>query len=270
MAAIFKQTYTKPLLANAEIFTRKGRRFARFKNANGRTITASLTKAGNAYRLESRKWYIEFIDAGGKRKRVPGYVDKDATNQKAAELEKQAAREESGLIDRFSHHRKRPLKEHLEDFRKHLQAKNDTPKQVKQVCNRAAWIFKACRFETAPDLSAARVEDYLAERRAAGLSIQTSNHYLGSIKSFTRWLVRDGRRVDYPLVHLGTLNVETDRRHDRRALPDEQFGALIEVTRTGQPFRKFSGSDRAMLYLTAAYTGFRKSELVSLSRLHIL
>ena len=53
---------------------------------------------------------------------------------------------------------------------------------------------------------------------AAGRSVQTRNHYLKSAKSFTRWLVRDRRTSMDPLAHLSRLNVNTDRRHDRRAL----------------------------------------------------
>ena len=71
---------------------------------------------GKVIYKESRRWYVEYRDAQGIRRRVPGYADKQATQQLAAELERQAAREQSGLIDRFAVHRKRPLIEHVSDW----------------------------------------------------------------------------------------------------------------------------------------------------------
>ena len=45
-------------------------------------------------------WYIEFKDQRGKTRRVRAYRDLAATRQKAAELERQAARCDAGLADR--------------------------------------------------------------------------------------------------------------------------------------------------------------------------
>ena len=41
--ATYRKTFTKPLPASAEIFTRKGERFARWKDGRGKTRTAPLT-----------------------------------------------------------------------------------------------------------------------------------------------------------------------------------------------------------------------------------
>ena len=86
-----------------------------------------------------------------------------------------------------------------------------------------------------------------------------------AIKGFCRWLTRDRRTADNPLAHLSGLNADTDRRHERRTLSPDEFAALVEAARQGEPFRELSGQDRATLYLTAAYTGFRESELASLT-----
>ena len=95
--------------------------------------------------------------------------------------------------------------------------------------------------------------------------MQTRNHYLKSAKSFTRWLVRDRRTSMDPLAHLSRLNVNTDRRHDRRALSPEEFTRLSEAARAGQAVESISGPDRAMMYTLAAWTGFRKGEIGSLT-----
>ena len=43
MATVYRKTVTKPLPAGAEIFTRKGERFAKWKNKKGKRKTAKLT-----------------------------------------------------------------------------------------------------------------------------------------------------------------------------------------------------------------------------------
>ena len=41
---------------------------------------------------KSKKWYVEFRDGQGIRRRVPGFTDKAATQQLASELERNALR----------------------------------------------------------------------------------------------------------------------------------------------------------------------------------
>jgi integrase/recombinase XerC len=60
--------------------------------------------------------------------------------------------------------------------------------------------------------------------------------------------------------------VKLDRRHDRRKLNADELRTLIQSTRRGdRAFRGLSGTDRAMLYSVACASGFRASELASLS-----
>ncbi|MCU0877907.1 MAG: hypothetical protein MUF06_09000 [Pirellulaceae bacterium] len=63
------------------------------------------------------------------------------------------------------------------------------------------------------------------------MSIGSNNHYLRAIKMFTRWLVRDRRVHDDPLLHLSKMNVELDRRPVRRPLSGEEFALLLESRR---------------------------------------
>jgi len=99
-----------------------------------------------------------------------------------------------------------------------------------------------------------------------GISIATSNHYLTAVKSFANWLVKSRRSPDSPFRHLAALNAKTDVRRERRILPDVEFSQLVNAARTSRDVVKdLPGPDRAMLYITAAYTGLRAGELASLS-----
>ena len=55
-----------------------------------RVFKHSHTK--NGVQKKTRKYHIEYRDADGIRRRVPGYTDKAATQQRAAELEREAER----------------------------------------------------------------------------------------------------------------------------------------------------------------------------------
>jgi integrase len=105
----------------------------------------------------------------------------------------------------------------------------------------------------------------LLESRARGLGVRTSNDYLGSLKRFSKWLVKNGRAAADPLAHLSRLNARVDRRHQRRALDPALFARFVEATAAGKPFRGIGGLDRLVLYTLAANTGFRANELASLA-----
>ena len=99
-----------------------------------------------------------------------------------------------------------------------------------------------------------------------GRGPQTSNYYLREIKSFCSWMVRDRRMADNPLAHLQGSNARLDLRHDRRALSAEELTLILEVTMASRKsYRGLSGEDRYFLYLAAMTTGFRSSELASLT-----
>lgn len=120
----------------------------------------------------------------------------------------------------------------------------------------AAWSYSTHEFKHLTDLKSLR---------DSGRSRQTSNHYFRSIQQFTLWLVKSKRLVENPLSEMRKLNTQLDRRHDRRALTDEEFARLIAAAESGKPDQRIPGPDRAMLYILAASTGYRRSELASLT-----
>jgi len=235
MASIFRQRYTT-------------------KDASGKTI-----------RKQSQFWYVDYKNADGIRKRVKGFKDKTATTQLAAQLEREAEQAQVGIIDKYKEHRKRPLIEHLDDFRDSLLNKGTTEKHACLVYNRAKAVIENCSFAYIGDISASRVQRYLAERRGQGLSIRSSNFYLQAIKQFCRWLVADNRTAENPLAYLAGQNPKTDIRHARRALSIDELDRLITSTLKGQEHSNMTGRKRAMLYTFAVTTGLRAGELASLT-----
>jgi len=126
-------------------------------------------------------------------------------------------------------------------------------------------IIELCEANRISQLTLSTVQAALKRLRDDNLSLQTCNHYLRSIKQFTRWLWRDGRTREDALVHMSGFNVMLDRRHDRRALTDDEMARLIQAAEQGPVVHGMSGPDRAMLYRLALGTGFRAGELASLT-----
>jgi excisionase family DNA binding protein len=104
-----------------------------------------------------------------------------------------------------------------------------------------------------------------AIRRRRGVGINTTNHYLVSIKQFSKWLVKDRRAAFDALAGMSRQNDGTDVRHPRRALTEEAFARFVEATAAGKTFRGLTGADRLVVYTLGANTGFRASELASLT-----
>lgn len=222
-------------------------------------------KSGRRIRKKSKYWYIDYKTADGTRKRVKAFKDKGATAQLAAKLELEAEQAQVGIIDKYKEHRRKPLMRHLEDFTASLSNRETTARYVGMSYSKIRLIIGACKFVYISDISASKVQQYLAGRRRQGLGLQTSNYYLRAIKQFCAWLVSDGRTGENPLAYLRGLNPNTDIRRKRRALTTDELDRLISTTSNGPLHHRLTGKERAMLYTLAVSTGLRAGELASLT-----
>jgi integrase len=243
-------------------------------------VTGKRVNAGfpGAVRKKSKTWHIRYYTPDGKRHKVMGYPDKKATENKAAELERRGIRLDAGVIEPSDVHAKTPLAEHLADYVRYLAAKGNTAKHVALTQTRAQACLDNCGFVRIADVQPSAVLSFLDDLRrptvaegedvsTKGKSIATANYYLTAVKGFTRWLWKDRRIGSDPLAGLSKLaNGQTDIRHARRELSPEEFAFLLDtVAMSKRAFRYLSGADRHALYMAAAGTGLRASELASLT-----
>jgi integrase/recombinase XerC len=241
-----------------------------------------------------------------------------------AEMVKKSELAKVGVRDPFEAHTGRPLAEHLDDYKRFLEAEGNTAGYVAQTCSRIRTILSGCRFAFVRDLDAGKVSEFLHSLRrdparpelsadqdrftkrelvealggrtpaqlarlmrregltaagngkarrypretvealqaiyCRGIGISTSNGYLAAVKGFSNWLrERVGRD---PFVSLSRLNAQTDVRHARRALAEEQLQSVLAATGDSQiKFMGLDGTDRMMIYAVAMTTGLRAHEL---------
>ncbi len=182
-------------------------------------------------------------------------------------LVRAAERKQTGLSDPYEKHSARKIAEHIADYREFLLSKQNTEKHVDQTIRRITKLCEGCGFRRIAELDCPTIVAWLAEQRRTRkrFSAQTSNFYQDAVKAFGGWLCRYERMPNNTLSSLERISVETDRRHDRRSLNDEEFRRLVNAAANGRVIESVSGADRAMLYILAAWTGFRRRELASLS-----
>lgn len=99
-------------------------------------------------------------------------------------------------------------------------------------------------------------------------SAETKGQYLTAIKSFCVHLAKRKVLDGEPAADLRRTSAEVDRRRERRALTPDDFRRLIEAAQAGPTVEGMSGPDRAMMYLVATWTGYRRKELASVTLRH--
>lgn len=215
-------------------------------------------------------WIASWFDCTGKRReKSTRTTDRRAAELILSKLVSDTAVRRAGVIDprtdRYAAAERRPLSEHVADWKAALTAKGVTPRHVALHLARAEAMLAAISAERLSDLSASAIQTAIGELHDSGRSLQTCNYYLRAVKQFSRWLHRDGRVRDDSLAHLAGYNAATDRRYKRRALDAGELRLLIDAAEHGPAWRRMAGPDRAMLYRIAAGTGYRASELRSLT-----
>jgi integrase/recombinase XerD len=270
VASIYKRRRRKPIPDGAEIVSdKRGRKFATWLDKQDRRRRAPLSDDGKQIVVEDDFYTVAWFDWTGRRCREVAGKDHDGAEALGRLRETEARQRRQGLIDpaqeRHAAEARRPILEHVGDFKAHLVAKRVSAGEVQGIVGQVTRIIEGCRFLTLSGITASAVHHWLGELRAEGRSARTSNDYLQSIKQFARWLLLDRRIAHNPVAHLRPVDERKDRHHDRRPLSPEEFSRLVEAARRGGPVEGLPGPDRAMLYILSAWTGYRRKELDSLA-----
>lgn len=215
---------------------------------------------------ESKKWYGEYRDADDILKRVPLSTNKTASQAMLADLMKAADRRRSGFGTSHDDALATPLVVHVDAYKAVLESRNLSPVHIGNSIRSVKKVLTGCRFTFWRDVQPSRIEVWLQGQQADGRGLSTLNHTLESVKAFFNWMIQDGRAPSNPVAVLRRFNADTDRRRVRRSLTDKELKILLTKTgKSGKVRCGFDGESRSMLYLTAAFTGLRASELASLT-----
>ncbi|MDZ4852844.1 MAG: tyrosine-type recombinase/integrase [Pirellulaceae bacterium] len=229
---------------------------------------AGLSKRGTT-------WYVNWRDANGiVRKKSTGCKDHSAAKKVLKEVERELALDRK---DCYAKWRRKPLADHAVDYRDFQLAKGTSVKQADQTHSRIQRTLDDSGIKWMQDLSVSSVTKTIdgmrkkpqspkrKEESYPTISLRTKNFYAKAIKQLTAWMYREGRIETDLLIHLSMRNIQTDIRHPRRALSDDEFTRLEYAARMSpKAIEGMIGEERAFLYRMARSTGLRKGELGSL------
>ena len=235
-------------------------------------------------------WYLTFVDSRMKRRRLPLFSSK-AASQKAADrvgellgccgtitpdLQKwfenlpEKLRDKLvsyGLIDnrRLSAHLGKSLTDHLKDFISGMEADNRKAAYVNQVKSTITKILDGCSFDVWTDIDGNKVKTFLTKSRGKdGYGERTYNNYLRSFKEFTQWLIQEDRVTGSDPMKPHKLIKQTEFRKKRRALTIKEMHRLTKATEAAPHRYNMTGYERSLVYRLALETGLRAGEIRTL------
>jgi integrase len=216
---------------------------------------AELTSNGQQIILYAKTYSIEFTRSDGKRVTVKGYVDRDATEKKARDLEKQAAQLRAGLIAHDVDKSAMPIQQAVDAWVDDLRRQDRAPRYVVRSRNSMLRMIENCGWQTLGGIRSDSLMAWLATPAMRELAGRTRNEYLECAHAFCAWACKQRPLpwlADNPLRFVARAD-QSEKRNLRYALSPEQLVRLKDV----------SGA-RWVVYLTACLTGLRRSELKAL------
>ena len=265
MGTVYKKAVTRPLPAGAEVFTKNGQQFARWKPAKGRMKTAKVTMAkdGSPRILDESATYIaKYRDGSGCVCEVStGCRDEDAARSVLSKLERRAELVKSEVISigeaATADHQTTPIAEHFGAYRNHLRARETSTRHVTDTQRLAEQLFNDCEIETLRDIQHDAVEGWLADRLGKKMASRTRNSYLQAVRGFCGWCVQPVRLSVNPLGRIAKADENCDRRRQRRAMSEAELLKLLEVARW-RPLAEFGRETLALDGSQAEATGKRR------------
>jgi len=225
MASVFRKSYTKPLPAAAELFTRKGQEFARWR-VGGKLRTAKVTigkKGEPRIRIAAETYTAKYRDGSGiVQESATGCRDKTAAQSVLRELVARAERVKSGLVsvddDAAIDYQHTPLAELLVVYVENLRAKGRSAVHIADCDRLAKRAFRECGFVALRDIAAEPFQRWLTSLTDSGLSPRTRNSYLQAVRGFCRWCAQSNRLPADPTQRISKAAEAVDIRRQRRSL----------------------------------------------------
>lgn len=238
---------------------------------------------------KSRLHYIDFTENDGKRHRLAAfesYRKSEALGEKIKELltlDYQGKQIGADLLAWFESQPERiqkslqswrmlpepetptaekTIEQHIEDYKTSLETRRKSKTHITGTISRIKTVAAFCGWQTVADINAFDVESFVQNRQES-VSGTTLNNYVTACKMFAAWLRKHRRIDDNPLKDvLETIDAEPT---PRGVLTPKQFQTLIERTFESATVRRSAtGQERAVLYMTAGLTGYRRGELLAM------
>ena len=182
-----------------------------------------------------------------------GTSDKQVAEKNRAELLRQREHERAGFIPPKAARdaAQRSLSEHLAEFLGDMRRRGKSDKYLANLQHRCGTLIADCRWALPKDATADSFQRWRQEHQ--DLAPKTANDYLEAARCLFNWMQKNGRVGSNPLSCVEKVQTLGRETRQRRAFSDEEMRRLLDI----------AGDYRAV-YLTAAHTGLRRSEIAAL------
>ena len=180
--------------------------------------------------------------------------DKRVARERLEQIVRDRQMEQSGMIppEAIRTAALSPIEEHLKNFIADLQALNRDKVYVYNVNSQNRRLIRDCAWKALRDITADSFQSWRVKQNKAP---KTLNEYLNSVSSFLSWMEKHGRIALNPLKHVQKVETNGKQVRPRRAFSSAEMERLLKVA-----------GRRKVVYLTAVFTGLRRSELAALER----
>ena len=217
---------------------------------------------GTKTRADGRKVKIR------ERRRVAaGTRNYKIAEERAAELERRAMHEETGIASAEQvRHRDQdaiPLSDHVAAYLVSLETRGrsratlDAARRFLAVgADGEGGIAKTLGIARLSEITPSTIERFVAGLQSKGRSARTANWRVALLSSFLSWALRDGRIATNACRAIERQNVDRDRRYERRSPEPEELGRILDAAeRRGTK----------ALFVFAAYGAQRRSDAARLT-----
>jgi len=158
------------------------------------------------------------------------------------------------------------LEELAERYLEHLKQAERSQRHIEQVRRVLTAFMRDTGARTLEHLDERTVQSWLSRPKGRRpFSVSTRNAYLGILKAWANWMVRDDILDASPLARLRPLRPDGGRdRRRRRILTRQEIVRLIEAARSDTRETVLSGQDRAAIYVCMLTLGLRIDEVLDL------
>jgi len=250
MGSVFRKTVTKPLPKGAEIFVRKGERFARWKDRKGKTKTVPVTvgqDGSDRIAITSGTYTAKYRDGDGiLRETKTGCRSRDGALSVLRDLTNTAEKVKAKILTsdeaKITNHQSTPLTEHIKAYITYLTPRANTDR-VNSTESRLNECAEACNWHDLSSLNADRLQTYLDQQVEAGMSAGSANGRIECCVAFGNWLAGkrmngkksnwngDKRITKNPFEGFGRYDAKVDCRRKRRALTENEMIRLLQIAR---------------------------------------
>jgi len=265
-------------MPKTNVWRKKTVRYVHAKS--GKRTTRNDPKAVQRTEL-SKRFYGNLRRSNNTRKQIPLTQDKTTSLTLLQRLQREADKDRALGITIADRRRDEPIDDYLDAYAAVLRGRGRSTLHVTKTFKRASDVLHDAGTTSPATIIANKILKTVhryhivgkydgGRRRVTKRSLETCNHYLRSVKAFSRWLWKTDILVTDPLKNVSLYTADVDRKKIRRALTAQELSILYETTLSAKCYGgkrwRLNGTQRALLYIIAACTGLRASELASLKR----